>query len=92
MIKMDQIISILATILVVAKGTQHTTYECDPYATVCETSINIGHAMTMMHLTEKATFTHNGKLYRYDVINITAATPIPDDDVITVTDGRNREF
>ena len=87
---MEQIISVIFTMLLIAKGTSNTSYECDSYATVCETSLDIGHAMTMMHPTEKAVFTHKGKLYRYDVINITAATPIPDDDVVTV-DGWERQ-
>lgn len=58
-------------------------YECDMSADVCETSLVVEHRMTMMHPSEKAVYSDNGKLYKYDVTNTTSATPIPETEVIT---------
>ncbi|XP_062597128.1 uncharacterized protein LOC134258593 isoform X2 [Saccostrea cucullata] len=59
---------------------------CDEHASICETTLEIATSLTMFHKTEKAVFPHGGRLYRYDVTNFTAATPINVDEVIT-TDG-----
>ena len=58
-------------------------YECDRSLDVCETSLEIEHRLTMMHPSEKAVYPKDGKLYRYDVTDITSATNISVDNVIT---------
>ena len=51
-------------------------FECDKSATVCETSLEITHTVTMMHPTVRAVYPSGGKLYKYDVTNTSSATPI----------------
>ena len=83
-IKMDWRVRVLSLLLVAAESMKTIAFECDPSASVCETSLDIAAAMTMFHPTEKALYTHKGQLYRYDVTNVSLATPIAEDDVITV--------
>ena len=62
---------------------QTTGYECDMSADTCITSLDIAHRLSMMHPVEKAVYSDAGKLYRYDVKNISGSRPIAVDDVIT---------
>ncbi|KAK3105847.1 hypothetical protein FSP39_007040 [Pinctada imbricata] len=57
-------------------------FECDRSATTCETKLVISHFVTMVHPTERAVYLSDGKLYRYDVTNTSAATPINASEVI----------
>ena len=61
-------------------------FECDKSATVCETSLEITHTVTMMHPTVRAVYPSGGKLYKYDVTNTSSATPIDPAEVV-VGDG-----
>lgn len=65
-------------------------YECEMSASICETSLEIIHRMTMMHtlpeqypFSEEAVFPKSGNLYRYDVKNVSSAMPISTENVIT---------
>lgn len=66
-------------------------YECDMNAVICETSLVISNrltmrkpkGMTMYPLSEDSLYPKRGKLYRYDVTNVTTATPVEMNDVIS---------
>ncbi|XP_062578821.1 uncharacterized protein LOC134240755 [Saccostrea cucullata] len=58
-------------------------YVCDQNARECETTLIIENYFTMIHEELSSVFSANGKIYRYNVKNITSATPVPSDEVIT---------
>lgn len=78
--KTGHIVSLLAIVFIIQKS---SCYECDANANVCETSLVVEHQLTMIHSTEKAVYPKGGKLYRYDVTNVTGITDIPVAEVIT---------
>ncbi|XP_048741747.1 uncharacterized protein LOC125655476 isoform X2 [Ostrea edulis] len=71
----------VSVILILAKN--GSAFTCDKHASICETSLDISTALTMFHEKELAIFPKGGLLYRYDVKNITAATPVNIDEVNT---------
>lgn len=73
----------VAVAVLVSLGARSEAFVCNKHARVCETSLEITPSLTMFHETEKAVYSKQGNLYRYDVTNITEATPINTDDVIT---------
>lgn len=65
---------------------------CDKSAQVCETFLYIDHYLTMFNYNARAVYPKNGKLYRYNVTNTSAADPIPLEDVITGDDWEARRL
>lgn len=60
-----------------------SSFLCDKSEQVCETFLYIDHYLTMFTYNARAVYPENGKLYRYNVTNTSAADPIPMEDVIT---------
>lgn len=58
-------------------------YICEKTAKVCETSLDIEHYLTMSSHASLAVYPKNGKLYKYDVTNISNADPVPKENIIT---------